>query len=183
MSGLVVNSGGSFGVFSGGTVVQAVENGGFAYVEEEGATVTFLPNSFSGLVLNETAPVNSGTTATDTTIDSGGALWAYSDGIMSGVTVNPGGKLFISGANVQEVKENGGFVYFLESEGSVVTVVPNAFSGLVLEGTSATVHSGTTATDITLDSNGQIIILSGGILNGATVNIHGGACVFDKGYA
>ena len=178
-SGLVANSGGSFGVFSGGTALLAIEDGGYVW-SEEGATVTFIPNSFTGLELTESASVHSGTTANDTTVNSDGVLWAFSGGLMNGATVNSGGSLILFGGTAHEVMENGGYVR--EYDDADITFVPNSFSGTALEGgNQATVHSGTTATDITVNSSGQFHVFSSGILNNAIVNSRGNLYVSSCG--
>lgn len=48
---ITVNSGGYLYVSRGGTALQIEENGGYVGVAGAGASVTFIPNSFSGLVL------------------------------------------------------------------------------------------------------------------------------------
>lgn len=91
----MVNAGGYFGVSAGGTATGVVENGGYVYVED-GAEVTFLPNTFSGVVLNgNDASVHSGTIANDTVIDSDNVFAVFSGGFANGVTVNKDGKLWV----------------------------------------------------------------------------------------
>ena len=96
-NGFTVNSGGYLGVFAGGSATGIVENGGYVYVDD-GAQVTFAPNSFSGLVLNKKdATVHSGTTATDVTVSGkGGMLVVFSGGLTNDVTVGPEGVLWIN---------------------------------------------------------------------------------------
>ena len=180
-SDIIANSGGSFGVFSGGTALQIVENGGYAWLED-GATVTFLPNSFSGLELEESATVHSGTTATDTTVNAGGILWGFSGGLLNGVTVNPGGMFNIySGGTALQVVENGGYVW--AESGTAIIFIPNAFSDLTLTDGQVTLHSGTTATDTTVNSGGKIWALSGGLLSGTVINDSGRINISSGGLA
>ena len=67
-------------VYSGG-IAQIKENGGYINVGA-GANVTFVSNSFSGLVLSsgQSATVHSGTTANSITVNSGGTLAVLSGG-------------------------------------------------------------------------------------------------------
>lgn len=148
-----VNSGGYLYVSSGATATKIKENGGYVYVAD-GADVTFIPNTISGLVLsNASATVHAGTTATDTTVDSGG-------------------KLFVSsGGTAQEIVENGGYVDI--ADGADVSFASNTFSGLALSRTSATIHSGTTANSTTVNNGGNIRVSSGGFASNTTVNSNG----------
>ena len=206
-SDTTVNSGGEAYVFPGGTASSVtvnyggylnfsgdtgkiIENGGYVYLAI-GANATVVPNTISGLMLeNTSATVHKNTTATDIKLNTCGELGVSSGGILNRATVNYGGSLFIfsggtasnaavnsggymyvsSGATVTEILENGGYVNV--DNGANVKFKANNLSGLVLEGTRATVHSGTTADKFTLNSNG-ILYVSGGILNRATVNWKG----------
>ena len=91
----MVNAGGHLKISSGGTATSVVENGGYVYIED-GAEVTFLPNTFSGVTLNgKDASVHSGTIANDTVIDSDNVFAVFSGGFANGVTVNKDGKLWV----------------------------------------------------------------------------------------
>ena len=59
----IVTTGGTLEVYSGGKVAQLKENGGFVYVED-GADVTFVPNTIDGLVVSSylSASIHNGTT-------------------------------------------------------------------------------------------------------------------------
>ena len=83
-----VNSSGRMYVSSGGTATGIVENGGYVHVSG-GASATFIPNSFSGLVVsNCSATVHSGTTAVSTVITSGGYMRVYPGGIVNSLVVS-----------------------------------------------------------------------------------------------
>ncbi len=90
-----VNTGGKLEVFSGGTATEVLENGGYVEISD-GAAVTFASNTFSGLELADSATVHAGTTATDTTVNSGGKLEVFSGGAVNDITVNPGGAAEVS---------------------------------------------------------------------------------------
>ena len=75
-----VNAVGYLYVEFGGTALNIVENGGYVDVAE-GASVTFTPNTISGLVLSCTsATLHSGTTANATTVNSSGSMTVSSGG-------------------------------------------------------------------------------------------------------
>ena len=96
---------------AGATVTKITENGGYVGIAD-GASATFLSNSFSGLVLNEqSATLHSGTTANSTTIQGRnywGNLYVYSGGVANSNTVNTYGKLYLyGGASADTTVENG----------------------------------------------------------------------------
>jgi len=134
--------GGDLNVFSGGTATGIVEDGGYVEVEE-GASVTFVPHSFSELVLSTENGVyhttlHSGTTANSTTImtgrfivysggtandtvNSGGSMWVSSGGIANDTTIYAGGSLYLCAGGTmtgQMTFENGAAI--LVEEGAVV---------------------------------------------------------------
>ena len=157
LTNATVNSGGKLYIYSGGTAVEILENGGYVSVDT-GAEVTFVPNTIDKLVLESaSATVHSGTT-------------------VNSAVVNPGGRLEVfTGGTAPEILENGGYVLVPGSVEAVFT--PNIIDGLVLK-TSATVHSGTTACNITVDGGG-LYISSGGTANSTTVS--GGRLMVSSG--
>jgi len=172
-----VHDGGSL-LISGGTATgNTVNSGGVMYTFGTANDTTVNNGGFFGL---------SGGTATGNTVNSGGFFWGEPGTTLNGVAVNFGGYVGISsGCTAGNVVENGGYVYIPEEwEGGQpnVSFTPNSFSGLALNGTWATVHSGTTATDTTVNASGIFHILSGGIANGATVN-PGGEMAVNGGVA
>ena len=96
ISGLTLNAGGRMRIQSGAAVFDVVENGGAVDVLS-GGTATFQSNAFSGVIVNSSryATVHSGTTATSTTVSSGGSMQIFSSGIADGVVVSRGGYLSI----------------------------------------------------------------------------------------
>ena len=160
-TGVEVKWGCRLEVHAGGIAHQVKESGGFVSVED-GADVTFVPNTFSNLeVINyNSASIHSGTTATGVEVKWGGRLEVYAGGVAHGVS------------------ENGGYVSV--EDGADVTFAPNAFSGLELYASSATIHSGTTATDTVINAEGSMFVFSGGIANGASVS-SGGSLVLSSG--
>ncbi|MBR7139232.1 MAG: AIDA repeat-containing protein, partial [Lentisphaeria bacterium] len=177
-----VDSLGYLDVSSGGTATEVRENGGYVNVAD-GANVTFVPNTISGLVLSYTsATLHSGTTATSTTVNGGGYLSVSSGGTATATTVNGRGRLYVcSGGTATAIKENGGYVNV--ADGANVTFVPNTISRLVLSDTSATLHSGTTATATTVNSGGTLHVSSCGTATATTVNSSGYLSVSSGGTA
>lgn len=156
-----VSSGGNLHIVGGGSAHEIKENGGYVSLED-GADVSFVSNSIAGLEMKEwtSASIHSGTTATGVEVKWGGRLEVYAGGVAHGVS------------------ENGGYVSV--EDGADVTFAPNAFSGLELYASSATIHSGTTATDTVINAEGSMFVFSGGIANGASVS-SGGSLVLSSG--
>ncbi|MBQ7651810.1 MAG: hypothetical protein IJS15_12675, partial [Victivallales bacterium] len=81
-----VNYDGFMYIQSGGTAVDIIENGGCVTIRD-GATANFIANVISGMTIsdNNYMTIHSGTTANNTTVNSGrGGLYIYSGGIHSG---------------------------------------------------------------------------------------------------
>ena len=153
-----VDFGGRMYVSDGGTASDIVENGGYVEVEN-GATATFAPNSFADSFLMTSATIHSGTTANNITVNSRGYLHVFDGGTAS------------------DIVENGGYVEV--ENGAEVTFAANSFAGLFLN-TSATIHSGTTASDITVSTGGHLHVFDGGtasdiVEDGGFVYIEDGA--------
>ena len=193
LSGLVLSEVAT--VHSGTTATETILNTGVLYVYEGGSAEKTLINSgrltLDGGTANSTTVFAnftvSGGSATSTTVHSGGGMEVRESGAATGVTLNSGGGmsvryggsatdvtvnvgavLYVISGTALQVRENGGYVDV--DSNSNVTFVSNVLSGLVLNA-DATVHSGTTATDTTLNASGvYLAIFSGGIANGTTVN-------------
>ena len=230
---VTANYGGYVKVTNGGKAKNVVENGGYVYLVDElesgHPNVTFKKNTFSGVVLTgakveKWATVHSGTTAIDTTAQSGGKL-SVRGGIANGNTVNSDGEMFVhsgtanstvvnsggylqissrgtanstvvnsggylqisSGCTATDIIENGGYV-FIDGEADYVehpnvTFLPNSFAGLKLDGTSASIHSGTTADDTTVGADGLLCVYSGGFANDVTVDPTGKLWIYSGGLA
>ena len=193
-----VNSGGDLYIENGGTATKITENGGYVWIHDN-ATGEFLPNSFGGYSYEgwDWATIHSGTTGTDLTVSSGGNVDVYYGGLASRTTVNAsccfrvldggsadittvnsGGSMRVSaGGTATQITENGGYVEV--NTGATAEFAPNEFTGLVLYN-FATVHSGTTATDATLNMGG-LLVYDGGLANGVTVKNIGRLSIYDGG--
>ena len=96
VNSITVYSSGGIYVSSGGTALAIKENGGYVEVAS-GAQVTFVSNSFSGLVLlSNSATLHSGTTANSTTVSSRGHMFIYRGGVANTTTVKRDGYMYIS---------------------------------------------------------------------------------------
>ena len=147
--GIILNFGDSMTVFDGGTAGDTTVN------------------------LGGTVEVSSGGTVNGTTVNSRGCLNISQGGIVTYTTVNTGGIINVSsGGTATDILENGGGVYV--DDDSDVTFSPNTIDGLVLsEWPPATIHSGTIATNTTINSNGMLHICNGGIAKNTTL-VEGG---------
>jgi len=154
---VTVNSRGRLEVFSGGTATGTTVSGGALVVSGDGV-------------------------ADSTTVNSGGYLYVDFGGTANNVTVNPGGYLSVEdGATASGIVENGGYVWYYGEEANL-EFLPNTINGLLLEKASATVHSGTTANSVTVNSRGKLCIYEGGSAmaikeNGGYVSVADGADV------
>ena len=176
----MVSSGGSLVVSSGGTATNIIEDGGMVYIGE-GAIVTFVPNTFSGLVLysdysaiHAYASIHSGTTADGTKVSYNGNLYVYG-GTANNTTVNSGSYLRVgSGGTTNSTTINGGYFYIYSDS----TANNNMISFC-----SMYIFSGGTANSTTVDVNGSMIVVSGGTATNNTVNDMGSMYVSSGGTA
>ena len=172
-----VNSGGGMGIYSGGTALAIIENGGYVY-DADGAEVTFVTNTFSGLELtSQSATVHSGTTAVATTVNSGGYMHISSGGVANSTMVNDGNMYVSSGgvANSTTVVNSHGRMFI--SSGGV------ANSTTVNSGGYMHISSGGVANSTTVRSSGYMYIFSGGVANSTTVNSYGSMHITSGGTA
>ena len=142
----------------------------------------------SGLIVNSGGSlyVLNGGTAYDTTINYGGKFIVSSGGSASGALAKPGGYIGITSDGVMSgIKENGGVVKW--DSGASVFFSPNTFSdykyGSSGNALSATLHSGTTATNITLLYAGELYVYEGGIAMGTLVKSGGDLYIYSSGQA
>jgi autotransporter passenger strand-loop-strand repeat protein len=175
-----VTPGGSLYVSCGGTANSIVENGGYVDIVED-ANVTFISNSFSGLILSNGATVHSGTTANSTTVDSGGSLTVSIGGIANNTTVSSGGRLYVSSGgtalNIVWTPCNG---HVFVSDGGYATFV-SEYSGVYF-GSDNYLLSNTAIMDgMTISSTCEMNVMSGGTANSTTVNSAGNMYISSGG--
>ncbi len=195
-NGATVNCGGSMYVSAGGTATGILENGGYVEVDG-GATVTFLSNTLSGLVLNygRYATVHSSTTATSATLDFNGGLYVRG-GQADHTTVNDGGKFTVSDdGRADSTTVNDGGSMIVADRGKAAGVAIHAGGNLevgsggsasdatVNDGGSAIVGDGGKATGVTIHAGGGLKVGSGGSANDATVNSGANMFVASNGTA
>ena len=170
---ITVGSGGSLNVIFGGTVYGVALKGGSMFVSAGGTANDTTISSGGSLHISGSGMANgvaissggslfvsSGGLANGVAVESDGRLRVSSGGVVKGAVVSAGGSLYVTmyGAAIGVV-EAGGYV---DAGANNVAFVSNTFSGLVLDGRSATVHSGTTAADVTLKAGGLLHVYSGG---------------------
>ena len=127
--------------------------------------------------------VYSGGMAYDTIINSSTRMDINSSGQASGAVVSAGGSLFIaSDGSALAIKEEGGVVTW--SAGAVVSFVPNVISKYTYTGNvSATIHSGTTATETTLNSAADLYVYTGGLVTDTNLKTKSILHVYSGGMA
>ena len=156
-----VSSGGTLETLSGGSVnYTSVYNGGKVEVSAGASCYNTMLSGGTLTLESEKLPGNQPGETEQEPIPGGYA---------NNTTVNSGGTLIVSsGATAESITENGGYVKVLD--GANVAFVKNTVSRLALSDASATIHSGTTATDTTVNAGGKLEVFSGGTANGVTVN-------------
>ena len=108
---------------------------------EDGATAVFVPNVLSGLALDDSATLHSGTTAVSAAVNSGGELNVSSGGAAKDTMINSGGELNVSSGGAADdtaVNEGGGFT--VNEDGTANGATVNRMGSMyVFEGGTATV--------------------------------------------
>ena len=84
-----VNYGGGMSVGAGGSALFVRENGGRVWLQD-GAYVTFVPNTIEGLILEGIMTVHSNTTAVSTVVRPGGEMYIYSGGVADHTSLDGG---------------------------------------------------------------------------------------------
>ena len=164
----VVHSGAYFYIANGGSATGLnVDDGARFYLSV--APYTYAQGTYGGEDFKATSSLS------DYTVHSNGGLFVDEGGKVQNITVEYGADLYVSsGATATKITENGGYVSF--DDGAKVTFTPNEFAGIATEDMvyrTITVHSGTTATDTTLNGEGQMEVYQGGYATVTTVNAYG----------
>ena len=213
-TGLTLNDYDTLNISHGGMAVDTTAEKSYLYVFSGGSAEKTTLNSGGRMYLSSGGKVNNTTvnssgfldvefdcTADNTTVNFSGRVSVDSGGRADNTKVNSGGYLGVySGARATEILENGGFVFV--GDGAKAKFIPNDISGLTLENASATVHSGTTAVNITVNycgelhvcsdgiatrisvqSGGDIFVSSGGTVNDTSVNSNGSLAISSGGKA
>jgi len=212
LSGITLENGDSMYIYSGGTATAIRENGGYVYVED-GANVTFVSNTISGLTLGDRMTVHQNTVANDTTlnygsmyissggvansttVNFGGGMYISSGGVANSTTVNSGGDMYISSGGVaNSTTVTYGWMY-ISSGGVANSTTVNTYSVMYIESggvaNSTTVNfrgsmyisSGGVANSMTVNSGGEMYISSGVVVNSTTVNFRGSMYISSGGTA
>ncbi len=188
----MVTINGEFYASSGGTMNHTTVNGLVAVLDSAGAA------NDTTVLYGGRFRVSKGT-ANSTTVNSGGEMEVSSGGTATSTTVNSGGKMEVSsGGTAAVIREDGGYIDV--KSGAVATFVSNTMEDLVFSGTTASLHSGTTANNTQVKYSGKLyvcggrasnttvslegsIVVSGGAANGNTVNFDGRMYVSSGGTA
>ena len=196
-----VNNGGRFSVSIGGTATEIIENGGYVYVAD-GADVTFVPNTISGLILSSaSATVHSGTTANSTTVNGGG-FYVSSGGTANGTTVNAWGDFYVSsGGTANSTTVNAWGDLYVSSGGTATDIVWTPceghvfideggyasfvlqYSGVYYGSGNQLLSSATVMDGMIINSYGEMNVMNGGTANSTTVNSMGSMYVYSGGTA
>ena len=189
-SSAIVSSAGSFTVSSGGNAVSAtVRAAGVMNISAYGIANSATVSSGGAVNVQVNGSANSttvesgglltvrGGSAANTRINSGGSFTVESGGTANGATVNAGAKLLLAlTAKANNIVENGGYVDVQTK--NIVTFASNTFTGVVQ---SATVHAGTVASNVTVQS--KLEVFQGGLANKATLNTGATLVVYSGGTA
>ena len=184
-SGITVNQDGLLHVYSGGVATGIKENGGTVIIPDDYAPGTFLPNTITGLLLEDSywlfATVHSGTVANMTTIEQNGTLIVYSGGVANHTPVYDGGSLKLSGGTANQVFVSEGasfdlcggsasevFVY----EGGTMVIKNGLAEGVETDG-ALHVSTGGSIIGFTMSSGTTVVegTIEGGSIEGGTLEI------------
>ena len=165
-NGITVNAGGCVVVW--GTATGVRENGGYVYVQED-AEVTFVANTFSGVVLEgrTSATVHSGTVAVDTKVN-GGDLTVYDGGVAAGTEVHG---YYTYDAEYDDGEWHDGELYVYDGGVASGTVLSGYYDEDEIGGFGFMyVEEGGTAHDTTVLEHGDLYVSEGGVAKGVTVD-------------
>ena len=175
----IVASSGDLYVFSGGTASSTnVNKHGSMTISSGGvANETTLSGAYASMT------IFSGGVANETTLSGAYAsMTLFNGGVANETTVVSGARMEISGgATATKIRENGGYVEV--ADGANATFVANSFNGLVMSHFNATLHSGTTANETTVNAECSMFISNGGVANATTVNSYGYLIISSGGTA
>ena len=166
--GVTVNSLGKLTV-SGGYATGVVENGGYVAVNDSwGAAVSFVPNSFSGIILSNacSASLHSGTTAYETGIGWNGYMDVFNGGIAYNTIVGKNGHLNVFGGTASGLT--------IDSQG--VASVGGTLNDAVVNFGGELSISGGKADNVVVNSGG-LLFATYCSLNHTTVNSSGSMVV------
>ena len=186
VNNILVNNG-KLCVSSGGTAINVHENGGFVS-SNGGASVSFIPNTFSGALISSgrSASLHSGTTGINLTVNSSGFVYVYSGGLINTATINTTGFIYVSsGGLVNDIRINSLGVLDVSYGGVASNVAPGSgcscinrggkvtftnYSTGILYGYSDLTSSATSVSSISLSNWQQMYVMSDGVAEDITLN-------------
>ncbi|RCB30439.1 autotransporter outer membrane beta-barrel domain-containing protein [Escherichia coli] len=151
---------------AGDTATNPTINNGHQYVSNG--------SSATGTTINSGGHqhVSNGGSATGTIINSGGHQYVNSSGSATGTTINSGGNQYVSsGGSATGTTINGSGYQHVSSGGSATSTTINS-------GGEQYVSSGGSATSTTINSGGYQYVSSGGSATGTTINSGGMLSIF-----
>ena len=163
-TGMILSSGGSLVVSSGGTAVDATVFFGGKMSALGGALVSGATVSSGGTLF-----ISSGGTLADSLIDSSGKLYVYSGGLTSRVTVI-GNKVTVSGGTCVDDIVSGGGIQDVFSGGLVSRSVVSSGGKILLAGGQAL--------DTVVSNGGSLYVRS----NGSNLSYASGVQIFSGGF-
>jgi len=169
---VTVNRGAYLYISSGGSGVDIKENGGGVLHDIE-AQVSFVPNTFSGVVAsNSIITVHSGTTAVSTTVAAGGSFCIFDGGFANTVRAIATGRanVYVSNGGFASDVEIGSRAYMYIFEGGSANKVSAGLG-------SVYIYEGGAINGVTAGRFAEIYVSSGGSALGITEN--GGAVLHD----
>jgi len=170
-----VNSGGDMYIYGGGSVTAIRENGGYVDVAN-GANVTFVSNTITGLrLLYDSMTVHKNTVANSTTVNYG-YMYISSGGVANSTTLSGGdvyyesAAMYISSGGVANNTTVNSYCYMYISSGGMANSTTVNYGYMYIS-------SGGVANSTTVNSGGGMYIYSGGIHRG-TLQINSGAWIY-----
>ena len=182
---------GSFCAYSGGTMNYTTVHGSAATLNSgsvaNDTTVLFGGNfricsgtaNTTTVNYNGSAVVDSGGTANSITVNSKGFLRIDPGGTANGIFLNSGGFITVkSGGTATEILEDGGYIDM--DSGAVAAFISNTMENPLFSGTSASLHSCTTAYNAQVKYSGALYVYGGKASNttvslNAVIYVSGGA--------
>lgn len=165
----IVNPDATASIYSGATVSNVIENGGYVGVDET-ANVTFASNTFSGAVVFYSATIHSGTTAVDLAAQKG-IIHVLSGGVVSNADIH--GSDIATRKNASMIISSGGTVFNAvaansDGPGEILVYGTIVHASATGTGTAVRFYSGCILSDYNWISGNNIS--SGWTLSGTTVS-------------
>ena len=181
-SAATINYQGEFDVTGGGTSVNAIVDNGVMTVSGS------IPDPFANV---PGQPAVDASTATGTTVESGGSLTVSNEALVSGTTLQDFGKLNVeAGGTATGTTINGGTMELsagatatnttVNQSGALIVLGNANFSGTVFNGGLFEIGDGATENGFTVTKDLMLDVLNGGVINNTLVSA-GGTLMLEPG--